>query len=133
MKVTKIDELMYAIKFDDELEAASKFKSMENAPTIDSFEEREEFKRSVVKNEVLKYMKGRFGNKVGLMKNVISRRVALTNIFDDERGLIVGKINNAIDELLQMDYIKVSRHADNDNDVVISLTGQGAEYIKTIK
>jgi hypothetical protein len=133
MKITKIDELMYAIKFDDELEAASMFKAMEGAPTIDSCQEREEFKNSVVKNEVLKYMKGRFGTQVGLMKNVISRRVALTSIFDDERGLIVGKVRSAINELMHMDYIKVSMHSDKENDVVVSLTGQGAEYIKTIK
>lgn len=133
MKITKIDELVFAIKFDDEVEAASKLAAMESAPSIDSVEERSDYVSGVVKNEILKYMKKRYGTKVSLMKNVISRRVVLTSIFDDERGAIVNKIEIMVREMLDCGLIKYSRIEDRLNDCMVSLTSEGAQYIKTIK
>lgn len=133
MKVTKIDELVFAIKFDSEEEAAASLERMYNAPALGSDDERALFHDELVKNEILKYMKMRYGTKVSLMKNVISRRVALTNIFQDERGLIVSKIEEMVRELITSGLIKYSRVEDRLNDSMVSLTSEGAQYVRLIK
>jgi hypothetical protein len=133
MKITKIDDLVFAIKFDSEEEAAASFANIKNAPVVGSYEERAFYHDEVVKNEILKYMKMRYGTKVSLMKNVISRRVALTSIFQDERGLIANKIEIMIREMLDCGLIRYSRIEDKINDSMVSLTPEGAQYVRLIK
>ena len=133
MKITKIDELVFVIKFDSEEQAATSFANMHKAPLVGSDEERAFYHDEVVKNEILKYMKKRYGTKVSLMKNVISRRVALTSIFDDERGTIVNKIEIMVREMLDCGLIRYSRVEDKINDCMVSLTPEGAQYVRLIK
>jgi hypothetical protein len=133
MKITKIDDLVFAVKFDSEEEAASSLARMQSAPVVGSDEERAFYHDEVVKNEILKYMKMRYGTKVSLMKNVISRRVVLTNMFQDERGLIVSKIEEMVREMITSGLIRYSRVEDKINDSMVSLTPEGAQYVRLIK
>mgnify|MGYP005988942011 CR=1 FL=1 len=135
MKLTKIDDLTFVVKFDDHVEAATKLQAMEDQPEIGSDEERGSYHEAVVKNEILKYMSKRYGSNVGLIKQTVCRRAAVVRAFGsvNEFGLIPKYISESIRKMLSDGTIMTSKDADTENGCSVSLTAQGAEYIKTIK
>ena len=135
MKLTKVNDLTFVVVFDDDIEAATKLQAMEDAHEIGSDDERASYQEAVVKNEILKYMSKRYGSNVGLIKQTVCRRAAVVRAFGGDSGFgeIPTHISYSINKMLTDGTIKVSMDADTENGRSVSLTGQGAEYIKTIK
>lgn len=135
MQLTKVNDLTFVVVFDDDIEAATKLQAMEDAHEIGSDDERASYQEAVVKNEILKYMSKRYGSNVGLIKQTVCRRAAVVRAFggDSDFGVIPRHINNSIKKMLNDGTIVIAMNADTENECSVRLTGQGAEYIKTIK
>lgn len=135
MQLTKVNDLTFVVVFDDDIDAATKLQAMEDAHEIGSDDERASYQEAVVKNEILKYMSKRYGSNVGLIKQTVCRRAAVVRAFggDSDFGVIPRHISNSIKKMLNDGTIVIAMNADTENECSVRLTGQGAEYIKTIK
>ena len=135
MELIQIEERMFVIKFESDAEAATKLQAMQETPEIGSDEERESYHAGVIKNEILKYMSKRYSTNVGLIKQNVCRCAAVVRAFgtENEFGLIPKHISESIKRMIADGTIKILKSADTENGCSVVLTGQGAEYIKTIK
>ncbi|AUR88463.1 winged helix-turn-helix DNA-binding domain protein [Vibrio phage 1.113.A._10N.286.51.E7] len=133
MHINRIDDLIYFVKFDDADEVACKLGKLQELGESD--ESHELSRDRALGREVVKFIKEyrKRSCNVGVMKNLISRRVRIVDMFLDDRTLIVKKISQCIKDLEKTGYIEVIERGRGNNDCYVRLTGAGYGYYLTIK